>query len=885
MASTVSTAPTSTSSSSSAAFGLGGGGGGSGSRPDVTLRLPQLQNLCKRDPPAYREDYDAQIRRLRSEASILALSPGSGPSPRLVELIQFAAAVCSSSYKGPESDSIATLLIDLLLGRTPSADGEPGAAEAGADLASDASGPGDSSASIVSIPPSALHLHREVRKSCVSALILMRNKGAVPPLRLLELFFRIMSSVPDKGLRETLHRHIVNDVRNINKKGKRDEKVNRSIQAFLHRVVTGCGTPSLIGTGIGTDRGDVLDESPSDLAAKRAVEMVAELYRRSVWNDDRTVAIMETAVKSPTAAVMTRAMRFFLGIEETMEADRKREEEDEWNGINTVDLHLHSRKTRNRSRHVARQVKNRQKAQIKKEHADHMALENPEDKGVEHGRKLYPAIELLRDPQGLAEAVFKRVRSAGSNTYRFEAKLLMINFVTRLVGNHSLLVLPLYPFLQRYLGGHQRDVTAVLAYAVQACHEMVPPDQVYGLLKTISHNFVTERCSEEQMAVGINAARAICSRVPSVLSLEDEGEGAGSGVAMDVEAFARDLAAYAGNKDRSVATAGRSWANFVREVHPFLLKGKDRGGVGSALHRAGQKPLRYGETKISSGVEGAELLVRYEAMRAKRKERKAAAGDDGDDSGSEGSWEEPMNDEDEEDEDEDCDVEKDGAGKDSGDEEKETERSEGDDKAPDLMLVTEIDGEMVPPGKDDQVAVDEKDDETKDPNKMSVEQRDKVRQEISSTRIFTSTEMIRMRRLVEREEKVRRDPRAAAKRKRAIAKGEDYEALSDDDDNSDDEGVHTAGAVTIDDIQAVARKKRQSKAERLEKVLAGRGKFEHNERDGGSTNNEKKRKKNFVMTKFSFENRQKASGKETARQAKQKKSKSIKDSRKRRRKS
>eukprot|EP00957_Ditylum_brightwellii_P087565 6665963-Ditylum_brightwellii.AAC.1 len=50
----------------------------------LTLKLPQLQNLCKRDPASYRDDYDAQIRRLKSECGILALSPSADPSPRLV---------------------------------------------------------------------------------------------------------------------------------------------------------------------------------------------------------------------------------------------------------------------------------------------------------------------------------------------------------------------------------------------------------------------------------------------------------------------------------------------------------------------------------------------------------------------------------------------------------------------------------------------------------------------------------------------------------------------------------------------------------------------------------------------------------------------------------
>ena len=44
-----------------------GPGSTSGKRIDVTLKLSQLQNLCKRDPIGYRDDYDAQLRRLKSE--------------------------------------------------------------------------------------------------------------------------------------------------------------------------------------------------------------------------------------------------------------------------------------------------------------------------------------------------------------------------------------------------------------------------------------------------------------------------------------------------------------------------------------------------------------------------------------------------------------------------------------------------------------------------------------------------------------------------------------------------------------------------------------------------------------------------------------------------
>lgn len=429
-----------------------------------------------------------------------------------------------------------------------------------------------------------------------------------------------------------------------------------------------------------------------------------------------------------------------------------------------------------------------------------------EDQGVEHSKKLYPAIEMLNNPQGLAETVFKRLKSSGHSAYTFETKLLLINFITRLVGNQELLILPLYPFLQKYLGGHQRDVTAILAYVVQACHEYVPPDEVNGLLKAISHNFITERCTGEQMAVGINAVRAICARVPSVLAddnnTDDLTDTATTSTTMDVEGFVRDLAGYTKHRDRSVMIAGKSWVNFIREVHPSLLQGKDRGEVGSALYRNGEKPLRYGEKNVAHGVDGADLLLEYEAKKAAVAETATNDGDEWEEqSNDDGLQEEPMND---------AAIE--------GGEIDEVSDEEGEGNAPNLVdLDKEDDGS-------------DNGEPTIDLSKLSKEERQKLQMEASSTRIFTTSDFEKMRKLVAREKLERRDPRSIARKKRAMARsGTDFEVLSDDSDefDSDDEdGIRITGAVNPGDIMAMAKKKRMNKAERLERVIAGREKFE-----------------------------------------------------------
>jgi len=160
------------------------------------------------------------------------------------------------------------------------------------------------------------------------------------------------------------------------------------------------------------------------------------------------------------------------------------------------------------------------------------------------------------------------------------------------------------------------------------------------------------------------------------------------------------------------------------------------------------------------------------------------------------------------------------------------------------------------------------DDDEVDYSKLSKEERAKMQQEVSSTRIFTASEFAKMNKLVARQHQQhpRRDPRLAAKLKRAIAKGEEFDDISDSDmDDSDEEDIHIKGAVNATDIMADAKRKRMSKAEKLEKIIEGRVKFESKERAGGSTNTEKKRKKNFAMSKFSFDTRKKIGEKNTAK--------------------
>lgn len=61
------------------------------------------------------------------------------------------------------------------------------------------------------------------------------------------------------------------------------------------------------------------------------------------------------------------------------------------------------------------------------------------------------------------------------------------------VPRRRLLVLNFYPYLQKYIAPHQREVTAVLAALVQAVHDLVPPDTLAPVLRQLVDQFVHDK--------------------------------------------------------------------------------------------------------------------------------------------------------------------------------------------------------------------------------------------------------------------------------------------------------------------------------------------------------------------------------------------------------
>jgi len=135
-----------------------------------------------------------------------------------------------------------------------------------------------------------------LRKNLTSALILLRNKGVIGVEVTLPLFFKLFK-VKDKQLRIMMFKHIVTDAKAANK-NKVNDKYNRTVQSFLHAAV----------------------KDENEAAAKKALAVLTEMYRRNIWTDAKTVNLVVEACRHPSQKILIAALKFFEGQDEAAEA-------------------------------------------------------------------------------------------------------------------------------------------------------------------------------------------------------------------------------------------------------------------------------------------------------------------------------------------------------------------------------------------------------------------------------------------------------------------------------------------------------------------------------------------------------------------------------------
>ena len=216
----------------------------------------------------------------------------------------------------------------------------------------------------------------------------------------------------------------------------------------------------------------------------------------------------------------------------------------------------------------------------------------------------FSAFHLLHDPQGFAETLFSKHLQNTRSSLNLEQKLLVLQLVSRLVGLHKLTILPLYSYFLKYLTPRQPSVTSFLASLAQATHSLVPPEDLEPLIQKIANEFVSEAAAAEVASAGLNGIREICVRQPLAMNAT----------------LLQDLVMYKKSKDKGVMMAAKGLLGLYREVGADMLRKKDLGKETALSLRAGhRKGRRFGE-EAAGGIEGLELLERWKDDERQKKQ-------------------------------------------------------------------------------------------------------------------------------------------------------------------------------------------------------------------------------------------------------------------------
>ncbi|XP_022149440.1 protein SDA1 homolog [Momordica charantia] len=407
---------------------------------------------------------------------------------------------------------------------------------------------------------SARSLPSGLRCHIAQALILLINRKMIGIEDNLALFMELQT-LGDRVLRKLAFSHVIHSIRRMNQKHKNESK-NRALQKILFAML----------------------QQEDEEKAKRSLITLCELHRRKVWFDDRTANAICTACFHSSPRIMIAALSFLLDYEKIEDGEDDSDEESSEHDMTSQTHQVVLSKELIYKAHNKGTSTSKKKKKAKLQRVMR-SMKRQQRLSSEKSNSTYSPLNHLKDAQGFAEKLFSRLQACNE---RFEVKMMLLKVIARTVGLHRLILLNFYPFLQKYVQPHQRDITNLLAAAVQACHDVVPPDAVEPLFKQIVNQFVHDRSRTEAIAVGLNVVREICLRMPLLMT----------------EDLLQDLALYKKSHEKAVSIAARSLIGLFREICPSLLVKKDRGRPTDPKAR----PKAYGKVSVACDIPGAELL-------------------------------------------------------------------------------------------------------------------------------------------------------------------------------------------------------------------------------------------------------------------------------------
>ncbi|KAK6108193.1 SDA1 family protein [Brugia pahangi] len=409
-------------------------------------------------------------------------------------------------------------------------------------------------ASIMEILSSRLTgLDPEIRVAFCKALVILRNRRIVDPLAVMDLFFTLVPC-EDKNLRKFICGSIKALIKKLTLQ-YRDQKMLSKVRTFLFTK---------------------LKDSRS-IVVRTAELVLVDGFRKGFLKDAKTANALAECCLHKISRIQIAAIRFFLGSMEDNDSDddESASEEDQKTLKEVVVAYKAAKKTRKKKERYMKAKK--------------LLSKGKKSKNENAGKFCnLLAIRYIYDPQTFAERLFGLLESRKNE--KFETRLLCMALCARLIGTHRLQALSFYSYMHRFLQPKQREITRILLYVAQACHELVPPDIIEQLVYVIAQNFVSDRNTPEAVTVGLNTIREIFANCPFAAT----------------EDLLRDLTDYKRFKNKNVSMAARGIITLFRAVNPKLLHRKDRGRPTQKLKDL--KVAEFGVEYAKEFVEGAECL-------------------------------------------------------------------------------------------------------------------------------------------------------------------------------------------------------------------------------------------------------------------------------------
>jgi protein SDA1 len=509
---------------------------------------------------------------------------------------------------------------------------------------------------------------------------------------------------------------------------------------------------------------------------------------------------MKEAALTDNEKLIVGGVRFFLG------GDKEREElEDESSDEDGIDI--------GKLRHQTGVNKKSKKAAKALGKAAATVKKKEKRKSQPHPLN-FSALHLLHDPQSFAENLFSKHLQNTKSRLNLEQKLLVLQLVSRLIGLHKLTVITFYSYFLKYLTPRQPSVTSFLASLAQSTHNLVPPDVLEPLIQKIANEFVSEASAAEVASSGLNAIREICVRQPLAMN----------------DTLLQDLVMYKKSKDKGVMMAAKGLLGLYREVGAEMLKKRDRGKDAAIGLRSGeQKQRRFGEEVIGE-IEGLDLLEKWKAEERQRKRLEKglpAEGSDGEGSDEEDDW---------------------GAW--------DVKEDDSDDSGgwinvqSDAEIDISDDEDEKPPAKKVKFDLDDTSAENKE-NQATSEESELKTSALATSRILTPADLAKLQEL-----------RTSAAVSSLVSKHKSHHISAQQQQSLTNSHRHMDDPLTSAEIEGLAAMSR-GKLSRLEKVKlleesrtdrsehksrAAKKKERKNEEGKSTTNKEKARKKNFLMT-------------------------------------